>query len=234
MENLRDPKTLCKYLLESCENHSAYTCILYLRDKILTGFHSCLLTGMALINLQKGFCTINHEKLLNKRSSVGFSAQSIVWFECYFSSRSFQVSIKNKFSNVARINWEIPHQSIFGIILFLIYVYDISQAAECDPLLNVDDYCLVYPDRDVEEIKQKLRKTFPNICDFFLNNKIIKKSILGPGFCTRKMASFLCSTDLDPDADPPQSRILDIEHLEKQGPKFWTSVKQKKSQCFVG
>ena len=104
--------------------------------------------------------------------------------------------------------------------MFLIYVYDISQAAECDPLLKVDDSCLVYPDRDVEEIKQKLRKTFPNICDFFLNNKIIKKSILAPGFCTRKMVSFLCSSDLDPDADPPQSRILDIEHLDKQGPKF--------------
>lgn len=36
-------------------------------------------------------------------STVGFSAQSIAWFEPYLSNRKFQVNIKSKFSSVAYI-----------------------------------------------------------------------------------------------------------------------------------
>lgn len=93
MENLRDAKILYKYLSTSCKNHSVYTWLSYLRDKILAGFYSSLLTGMVLFNLQKVFDTINYEILLSKKSSVGFSASWIAWFECYLSHRSFQVSI---------------------------------------------------------------------------------------------------------------------------------------------
>ena len=45
---------------------------------------------------------------------------------------------------------------------------------------------------------------------------------------------FLCSPDLDPNADPPQSRIPDIGPLEQPGPKFRTSVKQKIDPMFCG
>lgn len=82
MENLRNVKILYKYLSTSCKIHSAHTCLLYLRDKILTGFYSGFLTGMVLINLQKAFDPINYEILLSKKS-VGFSALSIDWFEEY-------------------------------------------------------------------------------------------------------------------------------------------------------
>ena len=45
MENLRDVKILYKYLSTSYKIYSAHTCLLYLRDKILTGFYFGLLTG---------------------------------------------------------------------------------------------------------------------------------------------------------------------------------------------
>ena len=47
---------------------------------------------MVLIDLQKAFDIIYHKILLKKYFSVGFSPQSIVWFECYLSNRRVQLS----------------------------------------------------------------------------------------------------------------------------------------------
>ena len=47
---------------------------------------------MVLIDLQKAFDIIYHKILLKKYFSVGYSAQSIVWFECYLSNRRVQLS----------------------------------------------------------------------------------------------------------------------------------------------
>ena len=50
-------------------------------------------------------------------SHVGFSAQSIVWFESLhcLSNRSFQASIKSKFPNVVNINCGVPQGTIIGL-----------------------------------------------------------------------------------------------------------------------
>ena len=55
------------------KNHSTDTSLVYLTDKILTGFDSGLLTGMILIDLQKAFDTINHDILLRKVPALRFS-----------------------------------------------------------------------------------------------------------------------------------------------------------------
>ena len=71
------------------KNDSTDTSLTYLMDKILTGFDSGLLTGMILIEPEKGFDTINHNILLRKMSALRFSDLSINWFQSYLSNRSF-------------------------------------------------------------------------------------------------------------------------------------------------
>ena len=86
MECLTDNKILYRHQSGFCKNQSTDTCLLYLTDKILTGFDSGLLTGMILTKLQKAFDTINHNILLKKMSLIGFSSQSITWFGLYLSN----------------------------------------------------------------------------------------------------------------------------------------------------
>ena len=57
------------------KKHSADTSLLYRTIETLTGFDSGLFTEMVLIDLQKVFDTINHELLLRKMASLGFSNQ---------------------------------------------------------------------------------------------------------------------------------------------------------------
>ena len=172
MEYLTDNNILYKYQSGFHKNHSTDTSLSYLIDKILTGFDSGLLTGMILIDLQKAFDTINHDILLRKMASLGFSNHSIMWFQSYLSDRSFRVNIKNKYSSTAKIECGVPQGSILGPLLFLLYVNDMKQAVNCDLFLYADDSCLVYQHNDVSKIEQNLNKNFSDICDWFVDNKL--------------------------------------------------------------
>ena len=68
---------------------------------------------MVLVNLQKAFGILNHTILMKKMYPVGFSVTHslgfLVWVVALFTS--LQVSIKNKFFNVASTNCEVAQQS---------------------------------------------------------------------------------------------------------------------------
>ena len=96
MEYLTENNILYKYQSGFRKNHSTDTLLSYLTNKIMTCFDSGLLTGMILIHLKKAFDTINHDILLKKMASLGFSNHSKKWFQSYLSNRSFRVNIKKK------------------------------------------------------------------------------------------------------------------------------------------
>ena len=79
---------------------------------------------MILIDLQKAFDTIDHEILLQKLKVIKFSESTIKWSKSYLSERIFLVNIENKLSEFGRTSCGIPHGSILGLLLFLIYVND--------------------------------------------------------------------------------------------------------------
>ena len=46
------------------------------------------------------------------------------------------------------------------------------QAVDCDLFLYVDDTCLLFQHKDLEQIKEELTKDFSNICDWFEDIKL--------------------------------------------------------------
>ena len=79
------------------KKHSTDFCLSYLNDKILKGFDKGLMTGMILIDLQKAFDTIYHDVLMQKLYAIGFSKQTVNWFQSYLSNKSFLVNLRNNF-----------------------------------------------------------------------------------------------------------------------------------------
>ena len=127
-------KVLCDYQSGFRKNHSTYTCIFFLNDKILKGFDDGLVTGMILIDHKKAFDTINHDIVLKKLSIIGFSNHIVKWFQSYLSNRKFTENLENSISEVSNI-CGVPQGSILDPLLFCIYVNDMSMAFKCNLII---------------------------------------------------------------------------------------------------
>ena len=104
---------------------------------------------MISINLQKAFDTINHDILLRNLSIIRFSDDTVKWF---------QSSLPNR-----KLCGDITQGSIFGPLLFLIYVNDMPMAVKCNLFLYPDDACLVFQSDDAKDIEKQLNQDFANI-----------------------------------------------------------------------
>ena len=153
------------------KNQSSDFWLSFLNDKILKRFDQGLKTGMILIDLQKAFDTIDHGILLQKFYAIGFSKNSVNWFQSYLINRTFLVNLRNVFSQSACVSSNVLQGSILGPLLFFIYI-NMSQAVKCNLFLCADDKCLVCQHKDINKIEKQLNKDFESICDWFVNNKL--------------------------------------------------------------
>ena len=82
------------------------------------------------------------------------------------------VETENKLSDFGKISCGVPHGSILGPLLFLIYVNDMRQAVKSNLLLCANDSCLMYQHKDIAKIEKMLNKDFKDICGWFVDNKL--------------------------------------------------------------
>ena len=61
---------------------------------------------------------------------------------------------------------------IFRDLLFLLSVNDMKQAVDCELFLYAHDSCLVHQHKGVKETERNLNKNFPDVCDWFVDNKL--------------------------------------------------------------
>ena len=148
---LSDENILYSYQSGFRENYSTDLCLSYLTDKDFKGFYEGLLTGMILIYLQEAFDTIDHEILLHKLKVIRFSKGTLQWFRSYLSERIFLVNIESKLSDFGKISCGVPHGSVLGPLLFLIYENDMPQAVKSTILLYADDSCILYQHKEVDD-----------------------------------------------------------------------------------
>ena len=92
-----------------------------MNNKIWKGFDNGPFTGMILIDLQKGFDTIEHDILLGKLKKISFCDDTINWFHSYLTDRTFLVSIENKNSSISKILCGVP-EGQFLAFFFLRYM----------------------------------------------------------------------------------------------------------------
>ena len=93
-------------------------------------------------------------------------------YKSYLYIRKFHLNVHGKFSTSANLRCGVKQGSILGTFLFLLYISDIPQAVDCDPVLYTDETCLLFQHKVLERIKEKLTKSFSNICDWFVDNKL--------------------------------------------------------------
>ena len=98
------------------------------------------------LDLSKAFDTVYYEILLYKLDYYGIRGHICKWFRHYLSDRQQCVSINGTVSEYFHVQPGVPQGSILRPVLFLLYINDISNAADnvfCVCLLMTLNYSLV-------------------------------------------------------------------------------------------
>ena len=92
---INDNNIFYKYQYGFRNNHSTDLFLSFLNEKILKHFDSGVYTGMILTDLQKALDMINHKILLDTLLPIGFSKNTISWYESYLTEHHFTVEVKH-------------------------------------------------------------------------------------------------------------------------------------------
>ena len=108
------------------------------------------------VDLQKAFDTVDHQILLNKLNHYGIRGIPNFWFKSYLSCRSQYVSISGYDSTIKLIKYGVPQGSVFGPLLFLIYINDLHHAIKYSMVHHfADDTNLLVFEHSLKSLKKK-------------------------------------------------------------------------------
>ena len=114
-----------------------------------------------LMDLSKGFGTINHSLILDKLEAYGFSMVSLKLLPSYLCNRFQRTSVNASVSDWKEIKTRIPQGSILGPLLLNIFLNDIFYFINNDNLCNyADDNTLSSVGKKLNMVKETLKTNF--------------------------------------------------------------------------
>ena len=132
------------------------------------------------VDQSKAFDTVDHNLLLGKLKTSGFSYHDISWIRSYLSDRSQVTRVGNKFSSLKHFSIGVLQGSVLRPLLFNIYVNDLPRCLDtCEIIMYADDTVLYYSSPSVKEIEQHINSDFMKVLDWLTANLLTLFMLVG-------------------------------------------------------
>ena len=102
------------------DKHSTQHGILDILNTIQSNMDKLLFTCGILIDLKKGFDTVDHSVLLNKLYHYGIRGIISDWFSSYLSGRTQAIEVNSCISRKQMVLYGVSQGTVLGPLLFLI------------------------------------------------------------------------------------------------------------------
>ena len=134
--------------------HSTEHAIAQLVDQIYEAFEKNEYTLGVFTGLSKAFDTVDHSILLKKLELYGITDRNYASIKSYLSNRLqyFQID-ENSRTEFCIVKCRVPQGSIFGPLLFLLYVNGLKNASSVlDPIMFEVDTNLFYTHSNIKKL----------------------------------------------------------------------------------
>ena len=129
------------------------------------------------MNLSKAFDTLNHDLLIAKLEAYDFSAKSLSYIHSYLNKRLQKTNVNFDFSLWKEMFSGVSHGSIYGPLLFNIYINDIFFFADEAFLSNyADDTALYSVQKNLILNQFIIKKNFMYLQNWFHDNYMVSNS----------------------------------------------------------
>ena len=134
-----------------------------LAGQIYKSFEKDHYTLGVFIDLPKAFDTVDHTILIRKLEMYGIKGINLAWFRNYLTNRIRYISITHNLeTDTKNIYCGVPHGSILGPLLFLLFANDLHNSSVLGRTMFADDTNIFYEHKDLKNlfslVNQELQK----------------------------------------------------------------------------
>ena len=139
---------------------------------------------LILLDIEKAFDTITHNKLLNKLETVGVRGVPLRWFQSYVSDRKQIVMMGDILSETMYYEVGLPQGTVLSPILFLIYINELCNMNVQGKVFSfADDTALLVTAESWEQAYKKASVEISKIY-YWLEDNLLKMNITKTKYIT--------------------------------------------------